>query len=45
MFDKFFQESPCGAVANVLDNDIVESEFKLQSRDDVHFRTYTLGKR
>ena len=34
-------ESPCSVVANVLDCDIVVSEFKLQSRYYVHFRTYT----
>ena len=30
--------SPFGAVANVLNNDIVVSEFELQSYDCVHFR-------
>ena len=36
--------SPCGLVANVLDSDIVVSEFELQPLYYVHFRTYTLGK-
>ena len=31
-------------VANMLDSDIVVSEFKLQSRSYVHFRTTILGK-
>ena len=31
-------------VANALDCDIVVSEFELQSRYYVHFRTNTLGK-
>ena len=30
-----------GAVANVLDNDIVVSEFELQSRYHVHFQSNT----
>ena len=33
-----------GVVANVLDCDIEVSEFKLQSRYFVHFRTNNLGK-
>ena len=33
-----------GVVANVLDCDIVKSEFELQSRYYVHFLTNTLGK-
>ena len=32
-------ESLRSVVANVLDRDIVISEFKLQSRHDVHFQT------
>ena len=31
-------------VANLLDCDIVENEFELQSRFDIHVRTNTLGK-
>ena len=31
-------------VANVLDYDIIESEFELQSGHYIHFRTNTLGK-
>ena len=38
------QGSPCGAVANVLDGDIVVSVFKLQTPYYVHFRTKTIGK-
>ena len=34
----------CDAVANVLDSDILVSEFELQSRYYVHFRTNTLGQ-
>ena len=37
-------EGPCGVVINVLDSDIVVSEFELQSRYYVHFRTNTHGK-
>ena len=37
--------NPRGLVANVLDSSIVVSEFGLQSRYCVHFRTNTLGKR
>ena len=33
-----------GIVANVLDCDIVTSEFELEQRYYVDFRTYTLGK-
>ena len=36
--------SPSGVVANVLECDIVVSEFELRSRYYVHFRTFTLGK-
>ena len=36
------KESPYGVVANMLDWEIGESEFKLQSCYDVHFRTNTL---
>ena len=36
--------SPCGAAANVLDYEIVVSEFKLQSCYYIHFQTNTLGK-
>ena len=32
---------PRGVVANVLEGDIVESQFKLQSHHYVHFRTNT----
>ena len=31
-------------VANVLDSDIVVSEFELHSLCNIHFRTYILGK-
>ena len=37
-------ESPRGVGANVLDWDIVLSEFEIQQRHYVHFRTNTLGK-
>ena len=37
-------ESFRGVVANMLDCDIVVSEFELQSRYYVHLRTNTLGK-
>ena len=33
-----------GVVVNVLDHDIVVSEFKLQSQYYVYFQTNTLGK-
>ena len=36
--------SPRDVVANVLDSDIVVSEFELQSRHYIHFRTYTHAK-
>ena len=36
--------SPSCVVANVLDCDIVVSEFELQSRYYVHFQTNTLSK-
>ena len=36
--------SLCGAVANVLDGDIVVSEFRLQSHNIIYFRTNILGK-
>ena len=44
--DKDFQKKgdQLGVVAKVLDCDIVRSEFELQSRYYVHFRTNTLGK-
>ena len=35
---------PGGVVVKVLDCRIVESEFELQSRYYVHFRTNTIGK-
>ena len=35
--------SLCGIVANVLDYNIVVSEFELQSRYDVRFWTRSLG--
>ena len=31
------QGSPCGVVVNVLDSEIVVSEFELQSRYCIHF--------
>ena len=34
----------CGVVANVLDCEIVVCEFKLQSRDYVHFPANIIGK-
>ena len=37
-------ECPRGVVANILDSDIVESEFELQLDYDVHFRTSDLEK-
>ena len=39
-----FEGSLLGVVVNFLGWDIVVSEFKLQSRYYVHFRTNTLGK-
>ena len=39
------EESPRGAVANVLNCNIVVSEFRLHSRYYIHFRSNTLGKR
>ena len=38
------KENPSGVMANGLDNDIVVSEFELQSRFYIHFQTNTLGK-
>ena len=38
------ERSSCGVVANVLDCDIVVSEFELQSRYYIPFQTNTLGK-
>ena len=35
---------PHGLVTNMLDCDIVVSEFEVQSRYNVHFRTNTLRK-
>ena len=35
---------PRGVMVKVMDCRIVASEFVLQSRSDVHFRTNTLGK-
>ena len=37
-------ESPMGVVANMLDSDIIVSEFKLQSCYYVHFQINTVGK-
>ncbi len=39
-----FRGSTRDVVANLLDCDIVVSEFKLQSCYYIHFRTNTLGK-
>ena len=36
--------SPYGVVANVLDSDLVVSEFEFQSRYYIHFRTSALEK-
>ena len=36
--------SSCSIVVNILNCDIVVSEFELHSRYYVHFRTNTLGK-
>ena len=36
--------NPRGVVVNMLDCDIVVSEFELQSHSYVHFRTNTLEK-
>ena len=41
---KTYTESPCDVVANVVDCDLVVSEFELQSRYYVNFRTNTFGK-
>ena len=38
------KRSPHGVIANVLDCDIIGSEFKHHSRYYVHFRTNTLGR-
>ena len=35
---------PCGVMVKALDYGIVVSEFKLQLRYYIHFRTNTLGK-
>ena len=35
----YIWESFCGVVANMLECDIVQSEFELQSGYNVHFRT------
>ena len=40
----FIGENPGGAVAKVLDCDIVVREFELQSRCYTHFRTNITGK-
>ena len=40
-----FEESPSGAKAKVLDCSIIRSEFELQSRYCVHFRSNTPGER
>ena len=40
----YLWESPDGVVSNVLDCDIVVSEFELNSRYYGHFRTNTLQK-
>ena len=37
-------ESPSGVVANILDYDIVVSEFEFQSLYYFHFRIITVGK-
>ena len=39
-----YGESLCGVLANVLDCDILVSEFELPSRYYVHFQINTLGK-
>ena len=36
--------SPCGGMANVLDCDIIATDFKLQSSYYVHFWSFTFGK-
>ena len=41
---RFFRGSSHGDVVNVLDCDIVVSEFQIQSRFCVHFRTNALRK-
>ena len=38
------RKSPCGEVANVLDGNIVEREFKFQSRYYIDFWTNALRK-
>ena len=43
-FNNYREGSPLGIVANVLDCDIVVSEFEIQLRDYFYFRTNTLRK-
>ena len=43
-YDILNRVGPRGLVANVSDYNIVVSEFELQSRYYVHFRTIPLGK-
>ena len=38
------QRCPCGVMVKVMECGIVESEFELQSRYYIHFRTNNLGK-
>ena len=40
----FLWVNPCDIVANVLECDLIVSEFELQSRYYIHFQTNTLGK-
>ena len=37
-------ENPCGVVANILESDIIISEFKLQLHYYIHFHTDTTWK-
>ena len=39
-----FGESPHDVVANVMDSNIVISDFKLHSDNNIRFRTVILGK-
>ena len=44
MCEDVLRESPYGIVANVLDCDIVVSDFELQLRHCINFRTNNLKK-
>ena len=41
---KLFLQCPRGVMAKAMDNRIVMSEFKRQSRNYIHFQSSTVGK-